>query len=98
MRKRNPTPVQIADRLREAETLLSQGKPREQVYRELGISERTYYRWRRNNRGLRPEEARRLKELERENERLRRLVAELALEKTMLQEALSETCERERVK
>jgi transposase-like protein len=83
------TTEQIISKLREAEVLLSQGQPLGTVCRGLEISEQTYYRWRKEYGGLRTDQAHRLKELERENARLKRLVADLALDKAMLQEALA---------
>ncbi len=75
--------------MREAEVLLGQGQALGSVCRALAISEQTYYRWRKEYGGLRTDQAHRLKELERENARLKKLVADLALDKAMLQEALS---------
>lgn len=89
MPKKNFTTEQIIGKLREAEVLLSQGQPLGSVCRGLEISEQTYYRWRKEYGGLRTDQAHRLKELERENARLKKLVADLALDKAMLQEALS---------
>jgi transposase-like protein len=89
MPKKNFTAEQIISKLREAEVLLSQGQPLGSVCRALEISEQTYYRWRKEYGGLRIEQAHRLKELERENARLKKLVADLALDKAMLQEALA---------
>ena len=83
------TAEQIISKLREAEVLLSQGQALGSVCRALEISEQTYYRWRKEYGGLRTDQAHRLKELERENVRLKKLVADLALDKAMLQEALS---------
>lgn len=89
MPRKSFTPEEIISKLREAEVLLSQGQPIGAVCRALAISEQTYYRWRNEYGGLRTDQARRLKDLERENARLKRLVADLALDKAMLQEALS---------
>ena len=83
------TTEQIISKLREAEVLLSQGQALGTVCRGLEISEQTYYRWRKEYGGLRTDQAHRFKELERENARLKKLVADLALDKAMLQEALS---------
>ena len=83
------TTEQIIGKLREAEVLLSQGQPLDSVCRGLEISQQTYYRWRKEYGGLRTDQAHRLKELERENSRLKKLVADLALDKAMLQEVLS---------
>ena len=71
---------QINTKLREAEVELARGKTAGEVCRKLGITEQTYYRWRREYGGLRVDQARRLKELERENARLKKLVAEQALD------------------
>ena len=76
-------------KLREAEVLLRQGQTVQEAVRQLGIAEQTYYRWRKEYGGLDKSQAARLKELERENLRLKQLVAELALDKSILEEALS---------
>ncbi len=89
MPKKTFTPEEIISKLREAEVLLGQGQLIGVVCRGLAISEQTYYRWRKEYGGLRTDQARRLKDLERENARLKKLVADLALDKAMLQEALS---------
>ncbi len=89
MPKKRFTAEEIIRKLREAEVLLSQGQAIDLVCRGLGISEQTYYRWRKEYGGLRTDQARRLKDLERENGRLKKVVADLALDKAMLQEALS---------
>ena len=80
------TAEQIIGKLREAEVLLSQGSTVGEVSRKLGITEQTYYRWRREYGGMRVEQARRLKELEKENGRLKRLVADLTLDNAILKE------------
>lgn len=79
---------QIIGKLREAEILLAKGQTVGQVSRALGITEQTYYRWRKEYGGLKVSQARRLKELERENSRLRKAVSDLTLDKLMLKEAL----------
>ena len=76
-------------KLREAEVQLSRGRPVGQVGRKLGVCEQTYYRWRKEYGGLRLDQAKRLKELERENGRLKGLVAEQALDISILKEAAS---------
>ena len=81
------TVEQIIAKLREAEVALSQGQTVVQVSRSLGITEQTYYRWRNEYGGLKIDQARRLKDLERENARLKRAVAELTLDKLSLKEA-----------
>jgi putative transposase len=86
MGKKHYTPEQIIGKLREAEVALAQGEMAGQVCRILGIAEQTFYRWRREYGGLKVEQARRLKSLEQENTRLRRAVADLTLDKLILQE------------
>jgi putative transposase len=87
MVRKSYTPEQIINKLREAEVLLSQGGTIVQVSRKLGITEQTYYRWRKEYGGMRIEQAKRLKELERENSQLKRLVADLSLDNAILKEA-----------
>ena len=77
---------QIIGMLREAEVELGKGKKLEVVVRKLGITEQTYYRWRKRYGGLKTDQAKRLKELEKENARLKRLVAEQALDISILKE------------
>jgi transposase-like protein len=88
MKKKGFTPEQIINMLREAEVLLSQGSTAVDVARKLGITEQTYYRWRREYGGMRIEQAKRLKELEKENGRLKKLVADLSLDNAILKEAV----------
>ncbi len=78
---------QIIGMLREAEVLQSQGKTIGEVSRKLSISEQTYYRWRKDYGSMRVDQARRLKDLEKENTRLKRLVADLSLDNAILKEA-----------
>jgi transposase-like protein len=80
-------PEQIINKLREAEIHLSQGATIAGASRKIGVTEQTYYRWRREYGGMRIEQARRLKELEKENTRLKRLVADLSLDNSILKEA-----------
>jgi putative transposase len=87
MSKKRYTPEQIIGKLQEAEVALSQGQTVAQVCRTLGIAEQTFYRWRREYGGLKVEQAKRLKALEQENARLRKAVADLTLDKLILQEA-----------
>ena len=87
MGRKRHTPEQIITALREAEVGLARGKSVKLISRELGITEQTYYRWRREYGGMKVSQARRLKELERENGRLKRAVAELTLDKLILEEA-----------
>ena len=86
MPKRNYTPEQIINSLREAEVLLSQGSTAAEASRHLGISEQTYYKWRKEYGGMRINQAKRLKELEKENARLKRLVADQALDNAILKD------------
>ena len=88
MSRKRYTPEQIIGKLREAEVALAQGETAGQVCRNLGIAEQTFYRWRREYGGLKVEQAKRLKALEQENVRLRRAVADLTLDKLVLQEAV----------
>ena len=80
------TAEEIIGKLREAEVALAQGESVAKVARRLGVAEPTYYRWRREYGGLRVDQAKRLKELERENSRLKRLVADQALGNAMLRD------------
>ena len=80
------SPEQIIRKLREAEVLISQGKTIGQSSRQLGISEQTYYRWRNQYGGMQVSQAKRLKELEKENSRLKKLVADLSLDNSILKE------------
>ena len=77
---------EIITKLREAEVLLSNGMKVPQVCRELGIADQTYYRWRKDYGGLNMNQAKRLKELEEENRRLKKAVADLTLDKQILEE------------
>ena len=79
---------QIIRKLREADTMLSAGKSVGEVIQKLGVSEQTYYRWKQQYGGMKAEEAKRLKELEVENARLKKLVADLTLDKEILKEAI----------
>ena len=80
-------PEEIIAKLRQADVLLGEGKKVPEVVKALGIHEVTYYRWRKEYGGLQVPQAKRLKELERENARLRRAVSDLTLDKLILQEA-----------
>jgi transposase-like protein len=79
-------PEQIVSLLRQIEVAVASGKSTPQACRDAGISEQSYYRWRKEYGGLRLDQAKRLKELEKENSQLKRLVAELSLEKQILQD------------
>jgi putative transposase len=87
MVRKTYTPEQIINKLREAEILISQGTTFPIMLKKIGVSDCTYYRWRKEFGGMRVEQARRLKELEQENARLKRLVADLSLDKAILTEA-----------
>jgi putative transposase len=87
MVKKGYTPEQIIGKLREAEVLLSQGATVGEASRKIGVTEQTYYRWRKEYGGMRVEQARRLKELEKENVRLKKLVADITLDNAILKEA-----------
>ncbi len=80
-------PEQIINKLREAEILLSQGATVAEASRKLNVTEQTYYRWRKEYGGMRVEQAKRLKELEQENSRLKKLVADITLDNAILKEA-----------
>ncbi len=87
MVKRTFAPEQIINKLREAEVLLSQGTTAGEASRKIGVTEQTYYRWRKAYGGMRLEQAKRLKELEKENSRLKKLVADISLDNAILKEA-----------
>ncbi len=87
MSKKGFTPEQIVRKLREAEVMISKGESVAQVIRKLGISDVTYYRWRKEYGGMQVDQAKRLKGIEHENARLKKLVAELSLDNAILKEA-----------
>ena len=87
MVKKAHSPEQIIHKLREAEVYLSQGSNIGEASRKIGVTEQTYYRWRKEYGGMRTEQAKRLKELEKENSRLKKLVADLSLDNSILKEA-----------
>ena len=87
MVRKGYTPEQIIGKLREAEVLLSQGATVAEASRKIGVTEQTYYRWRKEYGGMRIEQAKRLKDLEKENARLKKLVADLSLDNAILKEA-----------
>jgi transposase-like protein len=78
---------QIIGELREAEVLQGKGMPMEEILRQLGISDATYYKWRKEYGGLRVDQAKRLKELEQENSRLRKIISDLSIDNAILKEA-----------
>ena len=86
MPRKSYRPEEIMAKLRQVDVLMSQGQPAAEAIRQIGISEVTYYRWRREFGGLNGDHVRRLKELEQENARLRRAVSDLTLDKLILTE------------
>ena len=89
MPRKRFTSEQIIGKLREAEVELARGKKIPQVCRQLGVTQQTYYRWRKEYGGLRVDQAKRLRDLAKENARLKKLVADLSLDKDILREAAS---------
>ncbi len=87
MAKKRHTAEQIISKLREAEVLLSKGTEMPQVCRKLGVTDQTYYRWPKEYGGVRTDQAKRFKEIEKENTRLKKLVADLLLDNAILKEA-----------
>ena len=87
MPRKSYRPEEIIAKLRQAEVMINQGKKMPEVIKAIGVSEVSYYRWRKEYGGLNVSQAKRLKELERENTRLRRAVSDLTLDKLILQEA-----------
>lgn len=85
-RNKRHSAEEIVNKLRQADVELSKGSSIAQACKVIGITDQTYYRWRREYGGLKVDQARRLKDLERENARLKKLVADLSLDKAMLQE------------
>ena len=80
-------PEEIIGKLREVEIVLAQGASTAEACRRIGVSEQTYYRWRKEYGGLKTDQARRMKDLEKENQRMRRAISDLTLDKLILQEA-----------
>ncbi len=78
---------EIVNKLRQADVLISQGQTVAQVCKQIAVTDQTYYRWRKEYGGLKTDQAKRLKELERENARLKRLLADAELDKAILREA-----------
>jgi putative transposase len=89
MKAKNHTAEQIVRMLREADAKIAAGSTIEQICKELGISDGTYYKWRKQYGRMQLDQVKRLKELEKENSRLKKLVADLCLDKAILKEALS---------
>ena len=88
-RKRMHTPEEVAAKLRQVEALVAQGQPVSEAVRAIAVSEATYFRWRAEYGGLKLDQVKRLKQLEAENARLKKAVADLTLEKVILKEAAS---------
>ena len=88
MKKRH-TGQQIVSKLRQADVLIGKGKSVSEVCREIEVSEQTYYRWRQKYGGMSPELIKELRELQKENSRLKRVVADQALDNQILKEAIS---------
>jgi len=86
MPKKGFKPEQIINKLREAEVLLSQGATVGEICRRIGVTDVTYYRWRKEYGGMRVDQARRMKDLEQQNSRLKKLVADLSLDNAILKE------------
>ena len=86
MAKKGYKPEQIINKLREAELLLNQGSTVSEASRKIGVTEQTYYRWRKEYGGMRIEQAKKLKTLEKENARLKKLVADISLDNAILKE------------
>ena len=89
MPKKRHKPEEIVAKLRQVDVLVSQGQPVADAIRSIGVTEVSYYRWRREFGGLKTDQVKRMKELEAENARLRRAVADLTLDKLILKEAAS---------
>ena len=89
MARKRHTPEQIINKLRQAEVEIANGATVAQVCKKIGVAEQTYYRWRAEYGGMRVDQAKRLKELEQENARLKKLVADQALDISILREAAS---------
>ena len=89
MARKRYTPEQIINKLRQAEVEIANGATVAQVCKKIGVAEQTYYRWRAEYGGMRVDQAKRLKELEQENARLKKLVADQALDLSILREAAS---------
>ena len=90
--KKRYTGNQIVAKLRQADVLIGKGKTVPEVCREIDVSQQTYYRWRQKYGGMQPEMAKQLKALEKENARLKKLLAEAELDKAILREAARPNC------
>ncbi len=92
MARKGFTPEQIIAKLREAEIRISQGATVSEASRQIGVADHTFYRWRKEYGGLRFDQVRQLKELQKENGRLKKLVADLSLDNAILKEAARGNC------
>jgi len=89
MGQKRHKPEEVVAKLRQVDVLVSQGRSVAEAVRSIGVTQFTYYRWRKEYGGLKTDQVKRLKELEKENERLRKAVSDLTLEKLILREAAS---------
>lgn len=89
MARKRHTAEEIIQKLREAEVELAQGRSTPEACKKIGVTEQTYYRWRKEYGGMKVDQAKRLKDLEKENARLKKLLAESELDKAILKEAAS---------
>jgi len=87
MSKKRHTPEEIITKLREADVLQAKGQSIQEACRQIGVSEQTYYNWRKDYGGLRVDQAKRFKQMEQENTRLKKLVADLSMDNAILKEA-----------
>jgi len=92
MANKRPKPEEIVTKLRQVEVLTGQGMPRLDAIRQIGVSEQTYYRWKKKYGGMGSEQLKELKRLQKENERLRKAVSDLTLDKLILSEAAKGLC------
>lgn len=88
MKRKKHTPAQIIDKLRTVERLVAEGQTAQQAVQSINVSEQTYYRWRRQYGNMDKSEAKKMREVEKENQRLKKLVADLTLRNDILKEAL----------
>ena len=88
MKRKKHTPAQIIDKLRTVERLVAEGQTAQQAVQSINVSEQTYYRWRRQYGNMDKSEAKKMREVEKENQRLKKLVANLTLRNDILKEAL----------
>lgn len=89
MKRKTHTPEQIVKKLRQADARLAEGLKMDQICKELGVSDATYYKWRKEYGHMKTDQVKQLKQLQKENARLKKLVADLSLDKAILKEAIS---------